>query len=501
MYCPEVTSKVLRLHLVEKWPVTTIGRKLGLHHSTVQRILHLAGASAKSAAARPRLVDPYLPFLTATLEKHPDLCASRLYGMVKERGYQGRADHFRAVVATLRPRKAAEAYQRLTTLPGEQAQVDWGHFGTLRVGRALRKLSAFVMVLSSSRMLFLRFYLEQSLSLFLQAHQEAFAFFGGVPRVLLYDNLKSVVLERQDDAIRFQPTHLSFAGHAGFEPRPVTVRRGNEKGRVERAIRYVRDAFFAAREVTTLEALNEQALAFCLGEAAQRKNPEDRTWTVQAAWEAERPRLLPLPAVPFPTQDVVPVHAGKTPYVRFDKNDYSVPHTRVARPLVVHATQDRVRILDGNEAVAEHARSWDQGQVVEDPAHLLELVERKRQARLHRGLNYLTAQLPCAKELLQELARRGDNLGSATAALVRLLDHYGVAEMKVAMKEALARGSAHPNTVRLVLEQRRKAQHLPPPVPVGLPSDSPLRKVFIVPHALSTYDQLTQESIDDDEIF
>ena len=194
MYCPEVTSKVLRLHLVEKWPVTTIGRKLGLHHATVQRILHLAGASAKSAATRPRLVDPYLPFLTATLEKHPDLCASRLYGMVKERGYQGRADHFRAVVATLRPRKAAEAYQRLTTLPGEQAQVDWGHFGTLRVGRALRKLSAFVMVLSSSRMLFLRFYLEQSLSLFLQAHQEAFAFFGGVPRVLLYDkDRKSVV--------------------------------------------------------------------------------------------------------------------------------------------------------------------------------------------------------------------------------------------------------------------------------------------------------------------
>ena len=103
MYSQEVTSKVLRLHLVEKWPVTTIGRELGLHHSTVQRILHQAGAPTQSAAPRPRLVDPYLPFVMATLEKHPELCASRLYGMVKERGYQGNGDHFRAVVATLRP--------------------------------------------------------------------------------------------------------------------------------------------------------------------------------------------------------------------------------------------------------------------------------------------------------------------------------------------------------------------------------------------------------------
>jgi transposase len=418
--------------------------------------------------------------------------------MVKDRGYQGSADHFRAVVATLRPRRSAEAYQRLTTLPGEQAQVDWGHFGTLRVGRATRRLSAFVMVLSSSRMLFVRFYMQQTLSLFLEGHQAAFAFLGGVPRVVLYDNLKAVVLEREGDAIRFHPTLLAFAGHAGFEPRPVAVCRGNEKGRVERAIRYLRDAFFAAREVTDLAALNEQTLAFCQGAAAQRKHPEDRTWTVQAAWEAEKPRLLPMPLVPFPTQEVVTVHAGKTPYVRFDKNDYSVPHDRVARPLVVHATQDRVRIMDGTQAVAEHARSWDQGQQVEDPAHLRALTERKRQARLHRGLNYLTAQLPCAKEVLDQLAQRGENLGSATAALVRLLDHYGVAEMQLAIAEALSRSSAHPNTVRGVLERRRKEQHLPPPPEVGLPSDSPLRQVFVVPHALSTYDQLTKESSDDD---
>jgi transposase len=152
-------------------------------------------------------------------------------------------------VACHRPRPAAEAYLRLRTLPGEQAQVDWGHFGHLQIGRARRPLMAFVMVLSHSRMVFLRFFLDARMDSFLRGHALAFAAFGGVPRVLLYDNLKSAVLERVDhprgSAIRFNPTLLALAGHYRFEPRPVAPARGNEKGRVERAIRYIRDSFFA----------------------------------------------------------------------------------------------------------------------------------------------------------------------------------------------------------------------------------------------------------------
>ena len=136
---------------------------------------------------------------------------------------------------------------RLRSLPGEQAQVDWGHFGHLRIGRARRPLMAFVMVLSHSRQIFLRFCLDARMESFLRGHVGAFTAWGGVPRVLLYDNLKSAVLERRGDAIRFHPTLLTFAGHYRYEPRPVAVARGNEKGRFERAIRYVRDGFFAAR--------------------------------------------------------------------------------------------------------------------------------------------------------------------------------------------------------------------------------------------------------------
>jgi len=172
---------------------------------------------------------------------------------------------------------------RLRTLAGEQAQVDWAHFGHLEIGRARRPLMAFVMVLSFSRQIFLRFFLHQRLESFLHGHVEAFASWNGLPRVLLYDNLRSVVLERQGDAIRFHPILLAFAAHYRFEARPVAIARGNEKGRVERAVRYARTAFFAGRSFSELADLNAQADAWCRGMAADRRCPGDTSKTVREA--------------------------------------------------------------------------------------------------------------------------------------------------------------------------------------------------------------------------
>ena len=268
-------------------------------------------------------MDPYLPFIRETPEKFPALTASRLFAMARGRGYPGGPDHFRHLIALHRPRPKAEAYLRLRTLPGEQARVDWGHFGYLAVGRARRPLMAFVMVLSYSRQIFLRFYLDARMENFLRGHVAAFAAFGGAARVLLYDNLKSAVLERQGEAIRFHPTLLALAGHYRFEPRPVAVARGNERGRVERAIRYIRDHFFAARSFQDLADLNAQAEAWRLGPAADWPCPEDRGRRVGEVFAGEQPRLLALPDNPFPTEERTGVKAGKTPYVRFDLNDYS----------------------------------------------------------------------------------------------------------------------------------------------------------------------------------
>src|SRR6516164_8640082 len=362
---PELEVQILRYHHVEKWPVGTIAKQLRVHHTTVSRVLLQAGLPRILQHPKRSKADPFLPFIRATLESFPTLTASRLYAMVRERGYTGRPDHFRHIVACLRPRPAAEAYLRLRTLPGEQAQVDWGHFGHLTIGRARRPLMAFVMVLSYCRQIFLRFFLDARMENFLRGHVAAFEAFNGCARGLLYDNLKSAVLERVGDAIRFHPTLLAFATHYRYEPRPVAVARGNEKGRVERAIRYVRASFFAARTFADLDDLNAQAAAWCNGVAADRPCPERHTLTVREAFAEEATRLLPLPDNPFPLTERVVVKVGKTPYVRFDLNDYTVPHTSVQRLLTVLADPHEVRIVDGAELLASHPPSYDKGAQIE----------------------------------------------------------------------------------------------------------------------------------------
>jgi len=497
---PELEAKILRYFHVEKWPVGTIAQQLNVHHATVDRVLSQAGLPKAERAHRVSLIDAYVPFLLNTLEQFPTLTASRLYQMVRERGYAGGPDHFRHLVAHYRPRPQPEAYLRLRTLPGEQGQIDWAHFGKITIGRAERTLMAFVAVLSFSRQPFLRFFLDARMSNFLRGHEAAFQAWGGLPRVLLYDNLKSAVLERQGEAIRFHPTLLEFAAQYRYEPRPVAVARGNEKGRVERLIRFVRENFFAARPWRDLDDLNAQAEAWCAGPAADRPCPEDRSISVREAFAQEHEKLLALPDNPYPCEERAEVRVGKTPYVRFDLNDYSVPHTQVRRLLSVVASPTRIRILDGASLIAEHPRSYDKGLQIEDETHIAALSAAKRQARHHRAQDRLAQAAPSSQPLLVQAAERGDNLGSITAALLRLLERYGAAELEAAIGEALRRGVPHPNAVRLSLERRREQRDQAPPVAVALPPDPRLRALVVRPHNLDDYDRLqAPEETDDDD--
>src|SRR5271157_1677637 len=367
---PEIEVRILRLYHAEKWRIGTIAQQLRVHYSVVVRVLAQAGLPRPGPPPRKSRIDPYLAFIRQTLESFPALTASRLYVMVRERGYRGSPDHFRHLIACHRTRPKVEAYLRLLSLPGEQGQVDWGHFGHLQIGRARRPLMAFVMVLSHSRQIFLRFFLDARMENFLRGHVAAFTAWGGAPRVLLYDNLKSAVLERCGDAIRFHPTLLGFAGQYRYEPRPVAIARGNEKGRVERAIRYVRDAFFAARSFRDLDDLNAQADAWSVGPASDRRCPGEPDRTVREVFAEESSRLLALPDNPAPLLERVAVSVGKTPYVRFDLNDYSIPHTHVRRVLSVLADPHEVRIVDGAEVLAVHRRSYDKGAQIEVAAHV-----------------------------------------------------------------------------------------------------------------------------------
>lgn len=500
MISGDLAAEIRRLFEVEGWRRRTIARHLGIHHGTVDRALRRAGVlPERTVVRRASKLDPYIPFVRATLEQYPRVPASALYEMVRRRGYPGSVVTFRHRIALLglRPRVAPEAFLTLRTLPGEQAQVDWAHFGQRKVAGGHRRLLAFVMVLSYSRQLFFRFFYDARLPNFLAGHVQAFTFFGGVPRTLLYDNLKSAVLERRDTAIRFHPRLTALADHYGFAPRPVAPYRGNEKGRVERAIRYLRSSFFPLRATSSLEALNRDALTWTREIAARRPWPQDRRRTVEQAYREERSHLLPLHAEPFPCHERVTAKLRRSPYVRFDTNRYSVPHDRVARVLEIVADLARVRVFDRGELVAEHPRSWGKDQTIEQPAHIDALWQAKRQARRHRGQDRLIRAVPRAQALLEALAKRERHLTTAVAHLLEMLDAYGRDELRVAVDEALDRGVPHPESVRLILDRRGKARREPPPIRVRLPDNPKVRDLSVIPHPLEDYDPMDDDPEDE----
>jgi len=491
----ELYARIRRLFFAEHWTVGTIATELGIHHDTVGLAIERDRFARGARPVRPTRLDPYKDFVRQTLEQHPRLRATRLHEMLVGRGYAGSTVQLRRYIQTIRPTARAEAYLRLQTLPGEQAQVDWGHFGKIRVGKALRPLSCFVFVLSWSRAMYARFTLDQTLESFLFGHVLAFEALG-VPRAILYDNLKSVVLERQGDHIRFHPRILDFAGHYHFAPKPCAPYRGNEKGKVERQIQYLRHAFFEARRFSSVADLNEQLAAWIERVAHVRPVPADPDKrSVKDALAEERTRLLPLPAHRFETDVVRSVASGKQPYVRFDLNDYSIPHDRVRMPLTLIASETAIRLVDGaNDEIARHARSYDRGAVLEDAAHLAALARDKRHAHELRGRDRLRSVCPAAESFVDALARRGEPLVGHTNRLLELLDRYGAADLDRALAEALARGAVSATSVAHILDQRARKKGTPPPIDVVLPDDPRVRDLRVTPHALAPYDALSNNS-------
>ena len=266
---------------------------------------------------------------------------------------------------------------------------------------------------------------------------------------------------------------------------------------MERAIRFVRDAFFAAREFRDLDELNAQALAWCEGAAAERPCPQERSRSVRELSAEEHPHLLRLPDNPFPCEERVEVSVRKTPYVRFDLNDYTIPHDHVNRTLMVLATLDTVRILDGSEVIATHARSFDRGAQVEQPGHIEALITRKRAARAHRGQDRLQHAAPSAKPLFLLAAERGAHLGVLTRGLLQLLDSHGAQALEAAIAAALAEDTAHLGAVRHFIDAHAHARGQRPPLAVSLPNDPRLQNLSVRAQPLTDYDQLAKDGTDD----
>ena len=438
----ELKAQILRYHFVEHWRVGTIASQLGVHHSTVERVLGEAGVEReRQRPRRPSKLDSYMAFITETLERFPTLSAARLFDMVTARGYTGGPDHFRHRIAQLRPRRSREAYLRLRTLAGEQAQVDWAHFGKLTIGRAERPLMAFVMVLSYSRYPFVRFYLGASLANLIRGHVEAFSVLGGTARVLLYDNMKSVVLERRGDAIRFHPTLLELAAHYRFEPRLVAPARGNEKGAVEGLVGWSRRNFMVPLpRFASLEALNLYLEQRC----RERQGDVLRGHRESIAKRLERDleAMTALPGAPFDACHQAAGQVSSQSLVRYHNNDYSVPVAYGYRQVWVRGYVDRVVIGCAAEVIARHPRSYEGEDMVFDPLHYLPLIERKIGA-LDQAAPLAGWELPDAFATLRRLmeARSGRAGRREYVQVLRLFETFGTDDVHAAVRHALRLGA------------------------------------------------------------
>jgi len=486
----ELIANIRRLFYAEHWKIGTIAAQLDLHPDTVRAAVE-AHRFSRVSPCRAKASDPYLDFIQETLQQYPRLRATRLHQMLQERGYTGSVIQIRRLIRPLRPVKQ-EAFLRLTTLPGEQAQADWAHFGQVRVGRATRKLSCFVITLSYSRALWVEFFFDQSIENLLLGHVHAFQDWGAVPRTVLYDNLASVVAERRGDAIHFHPRLLELCAHYHFDARPCRPARGNEKGRVERAIQYIRHSFFAARSFTGPADLNRQVRIWRDEIAHQRPWPGDDSRTVIDAFTQEKPRLLPLPGNAFDTDLTKPVRSDKTIYIRFDQNDYSLPPDAVRKHLTLVANPEVVRLLDGLTEIARHRRSYDRHARIEDPSHIQALVEDKRRALGATAPGRLGAAIARISEFLDAAFERGESATRLTRQLIEMLDDYGAAELNAAVEEALDRQTPSAASIAFILQQRRR-KSVSRILPVDLSRHPHLANLAVPTQRLEVYDELKNQ--------
>jgi hypothetical protein len=215
---------------------------------------------------------------------------------------------------------------------------------------------------------------------------------------------------------------------------------------------------------------------------------------------ARSPRPLPrrgrgscrCPSIPSPCDAIQTLHSGKTPYLRFDGNDYSIPHALVRKPLLLVASELLVRVLDGDDEVASHERSWERGRQIEDRRHLEGFEDDKRRAREHRGRNRVMAACSSAHPFLEKVAQHGGHVGGTTSRLLRLLDDHGPSELDFALSEAHRRGAFAVQSVARILDQRRRARKAAVPLPVVLPDDPRVRDLRVSTRPLGAYDALAR---------
>lgn len=492
----ELWANIRRLHLSEHLSKSAVARQLDIHRDTVRRALAAHDGPPKNGLPRLAVaskLDAFKPHLAERIAQFPDIPGTTLFREIRGQGYAGSMSILWEHLQTVRP-GTPKAFLRLETLPGEFAQVDWAHCGTIAIGNRTWRLSCFLMVLSYSRMLYLEFTLSQSMEAFLTGHVHAFEFFGGVPRKINYDNLKSVVLSRVGRDIRFHPRFMDFAGYYLFEPIPCKVRAGWEKGKVESAVKFVRSSFLAGRSITTVGEINEQAhlwrdvQANPRNHGATRERPVDR-------FVGEKPKLQPLPPKPYDTAFVDTVGVNRQALIHFDANRYTVPSAFAGKSLTLKADVAQVSLFDGPRPVAVHLRSYEKHRLIEDPAHHQKLLAERKKARGARAHTDFLSLAPHCAPYLTGLVAAELNLPAHLEKIMDLVHRYGKTEVAGAIGHALQFKAFGADYIHRVVLQRRAARDMPEPRPVLLSKKPDWNQLAVEQTDLAVYDELFEESL------
>jgi transposase len=480
----ELEAEIHRLSSAEGWPPGTIARQLAIHIDVVTRVLGLQAMVPH--VRKGSFVDEYVPFMRETLARWPTLRSTRLFDMLKERGFPGSPRTVREHAARLRPRREREAFLRTTPLIGEQSQIDWAFVQNVAVAGGKRPLWMFVVVLSWSRAMWCELCFTLDASTVSRSLVRAAQAFDGVTRQWLFDNPKTVVLGRVGEAIRYHPLLLETTRALLVQPRLCAPRRANEKGKVERAIRFVRERALVDFVFRDIDHGNEHLQKFCTGVALDRPHPTLPGRTVRECLEEEKPRLLRLlPPLP-PTDETRSVVVDKTAFIRFDTNDYSVPHNLVGRQLTLVACDRQVRLVDVATPVAQHQRSFGRRQVIENPQHRRDLVEQKRGGRVGGKQDQICRAVPAFSKILVRWLEDGRNVGAAVARTASVFDDYATDVFATAVDDFLERGLVDPAALRALCEhvRRSRSPRLPPSPPPYRADDRD-----VIPHDLGDYDE------------
>ena len=368
MLKPEEWMDIGLLHR-EGHSIKAIARMTGRSRNTIRKVIGQKLPQRTPPRRRSSKLDPYKEYVKKRYEECA-LSAVRILGEIRPMGYGGSVIVLRRYLRSLKPQRerAAKLTVRYETPPGKQGQADWAYCG--RFADAAGKLIsvyAFVMVLSFSRMLFVRFTTSMKLGELIRCHLEAFAFFGGWPEQILYDNMKQVRL----GADQWNPLFLDFAQHYGLVPKTHRIRRPRTKGKVERMVDYVKDNFLNGRSFDGIDDLNAQASHWSDTTANVRVHATTREQPA-VLWRQEQ--LTPLGSIaPYQLVEFVPRKADWESYVHFDRRRYSVPPEYAGRPVLVGRRGEQIIVRSGDCVVAEHRLGARAGDCVADPEHVAAL--------------------------------------------------------------------------------------------------------------------------------